>query len=101
MKPYEARLLRSETLPKYDITIKPLASGRESSPSPPPKVDRVEEGHSLRSFRPPSPQGCASPAVEPTLGPPPVDGQLIEKGELRIHDGHSQKPDGSSPRVES
>jgi Rhodopirellula transposase DDE domain len=28
MKPYEARLLRSETLPKYDITIKPLASGR-------------------------------------------------------------------------
>ena len=28
MKPYEARLLRSETLPKYDITIMPLASGR-------------------------------------------------------------------------
>ena len=28
MKPYEARLLRSETLPKYDITIKPLAWGR-------------------------------------------------------------------------
>ena len=28
MKPYEARLLRSKTLPKYDITIKPLASGR-------------------------------------------------------------------------
>src|ERR671921_198976 len=28
MKPYEARLLRSRTLPKYDITIKPLASGR-------------------------------------------------------------------------
>jgi hypothetical protein len=28
MKPYEAGLLRSETLPKYDITIKPLASGR-------------------------------------------------------------------------
>src|SRR3982751_627703 len=28
MKPYEARLLRSKALPKYDITIKPLASGR-------------------------------------------------------------------------
>jgi hypothetical protein len=28
MKPYEARLLRSKTLPKYDIAIKPLASGR-------------------------------------------------------------------------
>jgi transposase len=28
MKPYEARLLRSETLPKDDITIKPLARGR-------------------------------------------------------------------------
>ena len=28
MKPYEARLLRSKTLPKYDITIKPKASGR-------------------------------------------------------------------------
>jgi hypothetical protein len=28
MKPYEARLLRSETLPKYDITIRPLANGR-------------------------------------------------------------------------
>jgi hypothetical protein len=28
MKPYEARLLRSKDLPKYDITIKPLASGR-------------------------------------------------------------------------
>ena len=28
MKPYEARLLRSKTLPKYDITIKPLARGR-------------------------------------------------------------------------
>jgi transposase len=28
MKPYEARLLRSKTLPKHDITIKPLASGR-------------------------------------------------------------------------
>lgn len=28
MKPYEARLLRSPTLPKYEITIKPQASGR-------------------------------------------------------------------------
>ena len=28
MKPYEARLLRSKTLPKYDVTIKPRASGR-------------------------------------------------------------------------
>ncbi len=28
MKPYEARLLRSKTLPKDDITIKPLASDR-------------------------------------------------------------------------
>ena len=28
MKPYEARLLRSKTLPKYDITIMPLASDR-------------------------------------------------------------------------
>jgi len=28
MKPYEARLLRSKTLPKYDITIKPLSNGR-------------------------------------------------------------------------
>jgi hypothetical protein len=28
MKPYEARLIRSKTLPKYDITITPLASGR-------------------------------------------------------------------------
>ena len=28
MKPYEKRLQRSQTLPKYDITIKPLASGR-------------------------------------------------------------------------
>ena len=28
MKPYEARLLRSNTLPKYDIIIKPLANGR-------------------------------------------------------------------------
>jgi hypothetical protein len=28
MRPYEARLLRSEALPKYDITIQPLASGR-------------------------------------------------------------------------
>ena len=28
MKPYEARLPRSRTLPRYDITIKPLANGR-------------------------------------------------------------------------
>jgi hypothetical protein len=29
MKPYEARLQRSESLPKYDITIKPLADNRQ------------------------------------------------------------------------
>jgi Rhodopirellula transposase DDE domain len=29
MKPYEERLLRSKTLPKYDITIKPLQSVRQ------------------------------------------------------------------------
>jgi Rhodopirellula transposase DDE domain len=29
MKHYEARLQRSETLPKYDITIKPIASERQ------------------------------------------------------------------------
>jgi transposase len=29
MKPYEARLERSEALPKYDITIKPLAAQRQ------------------------------------------------------------------------
>ena len=28
MKPYEVRLLRSRTLPKYDITIKPMAGNR-------------------------------------------------------------------------
>src|SRR3954470_6034757 len=28
MKPYEARLLRSQTLPRYDVTIMPLASDR-------------------------------------------------------------------------
>src|SRR4029079_9489752 len=36
MKPYEARLLRSKTLPKYDITIKPLVTGREDFPCPSP-----------------------------------------------------------------
>src|SRR4051812_45280782 len=40
MKPIEARLLRSKTLPKYDITIKPVASGRESSPCRSPKNQR-------------------------------------------------------------
>jgi hypothetical protein len=29
MKPYEARLERSKTLPKYDITIKPKAHERQ------------------------------------------------------------------------
>jgi Rhodopirellula transposase DDE domain len=29
MKPYEARLQRSKTLPKYDITIKPLQADRQ------------------------------------------------------------------------
>jgi len=29
MKPYEARLIRSKTLPKYDITIKPLPGQRQ------------------------------------------------------------------------
>jgi hypothetical protein len=29
MKPYEARLERSKTLPKYDITIKPKSSKRQ------------------------------------------------------------------------
>jgi hypothetical protein len=29
MKPHEARLQRSEALPKYDITIKPLAAQRQ------------------------------------------------------------------------
>ena len=29
MKPYEARLQRSKTLPKYDITIKPRQDARQ------------------------------------------------------------------------
>ena len=31
MKPYEARLERSKTLPKYDITIKPKGSERQGN----------------------------------------------------------------------